>query len=189
LESHDYKDEEPGKGENVSVILKNCPFCSEPIEPEDAFCIHCGFPIKGTDEEQEAYKTRRWVKEDELDEMKRRVRQASNTMYGLAVLFFLAGLFYYGTAESYQNPGSILLINWIVSMVYIGLGLWSRTQPTAAIISGLIFYAIITVLTVIDNPASIISGIVLKIFIVILLINGMNSAYKAERIKKELQID
>jgi hypothetical protein len=184
---------EPGSGKqeesSFPPALTECPFCSEPIETADAFCIHCGFPVKGTEEEQQSYRTGRWVKEDELDEMKRRVRQASNTMFGLAVLFFLAGLYYFSMLKLYQNPGAILLINWIVSSVYIGLGLWSRSQPAAAIISGLIFYAIVTVLTFIDNPSSLLSGIILKIFIVILLINGMNSAYKAERIKKELQID
>lgn len=181
------KQEEPA----ASPDLTECPFCSEPIEPGDAFCTHCGFPVKGTDEEKQSYRSKRWVKEDELGEMKRRVRQASNTMFGLAILFFLAGLYYYGMFRLYQNPESILLINWIVSAVYIGLGLWSRTQPASAIVSGLILYAIVTVLSILDNPASLLSpvGLMLKLIIVALLINGMNSAYKAERIKKELLID
>jgi hypothetical protein len=187
IEPESDKQEEPASPPD----LTECPFCAEPIEPGDAFCTHCGFPIMGSDEEQRAYRTKRWVKEDELGEMKRRVRQASNTMFGLAVLFFLAGLYYYGMLRLYQNPGSILLINWIVAAVYIGLGLWSRTQPAAAIVSGLIFYAIVTVLSIIDNPDSLLSivGLVLKLIIIALLINGMNSAYKAERIKKELLID
>jgi hypothetical protein len=170
-------------------LVLNCAYCSEPIEPGDAFCIHCGFPLQGTEEEQRSFRTGRMLKEDELDEMKRKVRSAYITIFALSGLFFLAGIYYFASLEPYQNPGAVLLVNWIVCFVYIGLGLWCRTQPVSAIISGLIFYAIITVLNAIESPSTLVSGIILKVIILGFLITGLNSAYKAQQIKKELQID
>jgi hypothetical protein len=167
---------------------KPCPFCEETVIAGDAFCQHCGYPLKGTEEEQNTFRTERLLKEGKLVDIDTKVRTASIIMYVLAGLYLLFGIVTFPFVAEEDSPGAVLLINLIVSGLYAGLGYWCRAQPVPAIISGLILYAVVTVLNAVIDPSTLLKGIIIKIFIIAFLIKGLISAYEAQRIKKELHI-
>lgn len=174
--------------ENQEITEAFCPSCKEPVGPGDAFCQSCGYPLKGSEDEQRSFSTDRLIKEDKLEEMEKKVRSASNTMYILAGLFVLFGIVYFGMADESDNRGVVLLINFIVAGIYVGLGYWSRLQPLPAILAGLILYTVVTILNAMSDPNMIWRGILVKILVFVFLIKGLTSAYQAQRIKKELNI-
>jgi len=73
-------------------------------------------------------------------------------------------------------------------VIFLGLGFWCKKQPLGAIISALILYIMVQLIAIIQNPLNIISGIIVKVIIIIYLIKGMNSALQAQKIKKELNL-
>lgn len=166
----------------------NCPVCYGKVHTDDAFCEYCGYPLKGSIEEQNFFRSHRLIKEDKLEDMERKVRTASTTLYILAGLSVIGGIILAARAEPGGSPGAILLVCIILSSIYIGLGYWCRVQPIPAIICGLILYVTVTIINIMMDSSMAWKSIVINILVIAFLVNGLYSAYEAQRIKKELHI-
>jgi hypothetical protein len=68
--------------------------------------------------------------------------------------------------------------------VFIGLAIWTKYKPFAALLTALIIFIAIWIVGAIFNPASIFSGIIIKIIVIVLLILGIRNAREAESLKK-----
>jgi hypothetical protein len=68
--------------------------------------------------------------------------------------------------------------------VFVGLALWTKYKPFAALLTALLFFIGIWVLGAILDPASIFQGIVVKIIVIVLLILGIRNAKEAEELRK-----
>lgn len=165
-----------------------CGSCYAKVNDADAFCDKCGFPLKGTEEEQQNFINDRTTKEIDLEDYNKKIKTAGTALYWIAAVCALSGLILYGTGPQEQKI-PLLVINLILALLFVGLGAWSRKKPFAAIISGAALYAIILVVNAIDNPLSIVQGIIMKIFIIGAFIKGIKSAIEADKVKKELNID
>jgi hypothetical protein len=82
----------------------------------------------------------------------------------------------------------VLTTNLVLAAIYLGLALWSKKQAVAAILSGLILFSVIQVVNMIVDPSTIVKGIIVKVAVIIYLIKGVQSAFDAQKIKKELNL-
>jgi len=182
--------EELNTTENVA-----CPICNTTARQADAFCGKCGYPLKGEKQEQENFKQTQYQLEANLSMANHQIRKGGLTLYILSGITFLAGIILGFIAEpdfvermfdAPQVPLGIVLL--ILSAAYLGLGLWSRQRPFAALLIALILYCTLLLMDIVADPASIIKGIIWKVIIIVALVRGTTGGYKAEKIKKELHL-
>jgi hypothetical protein len=163
----------------------NCSACFKQINTDDAFCDACGYPLKGTEEEQNQFIAIRNTKEIDLEAAHKKIREAGKGLYWVAGLTLVSGLIYFFINKS----GPLLLVNLILATIFYCLGIWSKSKPLAAIISGLSLYAITIILNAIADPLSILKGIIFKVVIIGLFIKAIKSAIDADKLKKELNVE
>jgi hypothetical protein len=178
--------------ENITsntAALNLCEGCFNPINLEDAFCDSCGYPLKGSEMEQKTFILTKNNNEINLAESQKTIKTAGNTLYWIAGGTVLWGIISYFSAADEETKTTVLIVNLILAMLYIGLGVCSKHKPFAAIVSGFSLYTIILILNAIAEPATLARGIVIKIIFIVYFIKGIKSAIEAERIKKELNIE
>lgn len=166
-------------------LTKRCDSCLKNIENDDVYCTNCGYPIQGTEIEQKDFIANNEVVDINLADYNKKIRTAGNSLYYLAGIFFFWGVLSYFTTKDSPTAFGYLLISLILAIIFLVLGGYSRKKPLACIISGLCLYIILQVLNAIDNPATILSGIIVKIIIIGYMIKGIKSAIELEKFKKE----
>jgi len=166
-----------------------CGACYKRVNDTDAFCDDCGYPLKGSEKDQDYFIAVRNAKEIDLEAANKAVKKAGNILYWIAGATFLSGLLFYFAGKDQAGQVDLLIVNLILTGLYAGLAVWSQKKPLAAIISGAALYAIIFLLNAVTNPASIATGIIFKIFFIGCFIKGIKSAIDAEKIKKELNVE
>jgi hypothetical protein len=72
----------------------------------------------------------------------------------------------------------------VFAAVFVGLAIWTKYKPFAALLTAMIFFAGIWVLGAVLNPATIFEGLAIKIIVIVLLILGIRNAKEAEELKK-----
>jgi ribosomal protein L37E len=162
-----------------------CRSCSTTVFNHEAFCNTCGYPLQGTEDEQQSFMVNRVGQQIDLEEHDKQVKSASTTLFVLAGLTVLSGAFELFTNDNPSNATAIGIFYCIVVALFIGLGLWSRKKPTAAIISGLCLYIVMLLLAAIADPVNIVRGVIMKIVIIGYLIKGIKSSMEADRMIKE----
>lgn len=171
-----------------SLTITRCPSCGNLIAEQDQFCSKCRFPLTGSDEEQKQFLSKRSYQKSELKELSKKTKNAQTTLYVLAGLFFVIGVIYYFLNGQNDIAFVVLITNLILTAEFLALGGWSKSRPVASIISGLVLYVLVQILSSIDDPANIFKGIIIKVVIIVYLIKGLISAMEVERIKKEQNI-
>lgn len=162
-----------------------CDYCSGIISEHDQNCTNCGFPIKGSSEEQQKFiSLKGWMKH-EVKELRTKIENAQITFYVLSVLFLLVGVISYFTVKDKELSLNVLIENLILCTIFLALGGWAKSKPVICILSGLIFYIISQIIGVVGGYTGPLKGILIKGIIIIILIKGLVSALDAQRIKKE----
>ncbi|MBW4889504.1 hypothetical protein KXQ82_07250 [Mucilaginibacter sp. HMF5004] len=166
-----------------------CGACYHTINDADAFCDSCGYPVKGTLEQQQAFVDNKMVKEIDLEDYNAKIKNAGNKLFWVAGIFAISGFALYATGNNAEEKTNTLIGCLIISLIFVALGAWSRKKPLAALISGAALYGIVLILGAIENPLSIISGIIWKVIIIGAFIKGIKAAIEADKLKKELNIE
>ncbi|WP_121811839.1 zinc ribbon domain-containing protein [Mucilaginibacter kameinonensis] len=169
-------------------LTEKCAHCNADSKAEDTFCTQCGYPLKGTEAEQNKFISERQVEEIDMFTYNKTLRQASNTLYYLAGVFIFAGLIYFFIHKDEVDVVSVVITNIIMAAIFLVLGAYSKRKPLACLISGLSLYVIVQVLNAIIEPISIAQGIIIKIVIIGYMIKGIKSAMEIEKIRKENNI-
>ena len=167
-------------------VANSCVVCQKTTTPEDDFCQTCNYPIKGTEEEQQSFMDIRTIKELDLEEQGTKIKQVSNSLKVISVLTVLMGAVGYFTTDDPDEKLILVVFNLFLAVVYFSLGLWSVQKPRTAIIIGLTIFILVTILNTVVEPASIIRGIILKIFVVVSFVKGIRAVSESEKIRKEL---
>jgi predicted nucleic acid-binding Zn ribbon protein len=167
------------------ATLQHCDICYKDVPADDSFCQTCGYPLKGTEQEQKDFRLQHDFRNIDIASFGAKVKKASNALYYLSGIFVISGLIIYFSNQNAENAVGVLITNLILAMVFLALGGYSKKKPLACIISGLCLYAIIVILNAIVDPISIVRGIIFKIVVIGFLINGLKSALEIEKIKKE----
>lgn len=169
----------------IAQPKETCASCFNEIVNDDTFCANCGYPIKGSEDEQRKFIGENEVKGIYYKEYNDKVARAGNSLYYLAGFSMLGAIISFFTKQDDPNVLAYTLPSLILAILFLILGGYSRKKPLACIVSGLVLYIIVQILLIIDNPANVASGIFFKIVIIGYLINGIKSALELEKFKKE----
>jgi len=163
-----------------------CNSCFTKVEMEDQFCNHCGYPLKGTEQEKANFKATPVAHALNRRDYEKRLQNATNTLYYLTGVFVLGGMILFFQNKDESDVLRYVLPNLILAIVFLVLGGYTHKKPLACIISGFVLYIIIQILTIISYPESFVSPIVIIVKIVIIgyLVKGIKSAIEVDRMKE-----
>src|SRR5690606_15158409 len=154
------------------IAPRVCSECNSEMQLEQKFCNDCGYPEGGTTQEQSGFHARQVMKKRGHSEASSTIKKGRNTLFVISAIAFLSGLYYFFKLDD----SSVLIVNTVLSISYLCLGFWSQKRPLVALILGLMVYLTTLVLTGLIEPETIYKGILLKIFILVYLGKGINSA-------------
>ncbi len=165
-----------------------CPICRLEVDADEAFCNHCGFPLKGTEQQQRVFWLKRDTKKKRLAEADKKIRQASNTLFvvGGITFFFSLGIYLWGYYGSYNGDVSLFLSGAILGLIFVALGFWCKVKPLPAILCGLSLYLLWQVINLVVSPSTFLNAYVYKLFVIGFLIVGLRAVFEGEKVKKEL---
>lgn len=172
-----------------TIPLAKCPVCRKEVAQEDVFCNNCGYPRKGSEQEQRKFLLKRNTQKSQLESADKKLWQATNTLF---IVGALIGVLALGNCFLSFTPlrgnYSQLISQLALSFTFIGLGFWCKKKPFPAILSGFSLYLLVQILYSITDPAFIFNWIVLKLFIIGFLANGIRAVLVAEKVKKEMNM-
>ncbi|MDY8136864.1 zinc ribbon domain-containing protein [Aquimarina sp. 2201CG5-10] len=158
--------------EEITIQNVSCSQCSTEMTLETKFCTNCGYPQNGNEKEKAVFHANRVMKNSQIKDDEKRIKSARNTLYWMAGLSFAFGLIlFFRTQDTIE-----LIVQTIVSGIYLLLAYWSQQKPFAAILSGLLLYLTIIAILAIVDPFTIFSGIIFKVIIIAFLVKGVYSA-------------
>jgi len=162
--------------------LSACENCQTLNSTQQKFCTQCSFPIGGTDEERQIFRStitsRKWL----LNEAESRVRSAKTIIYVLAGIFILFGLYRGFGQDSFPD----MVVNIVLAIVFLIFAAWAEKNPFGAILTAFILYLTVQVVNAFVEPSTIFSGIILKVIFIGAFIKGIRSAQEAKEYMKEL---
>jgi hypothetical protein len=160
--------------ENSVIPRMKCYCCKSDCNESDSFCGTCGYPLKGTQEEQKKFSVNYSANRYEKEIILKQVRDARIVLFVIAAFTVIQGFIQYYK----QASGMLLIISLIMAGIYTGLAFWARYKAFAAIFTGLLIYLSIIILNAVFVPMSILSGIILKIIFIGAFIKASYGAYK-----------
>jgi len=172
----------------MSDSTNTCQCCSSVYQETDVNCLQCGYPLQGTVQQQQNFISERGVKEIELSDLSGKVNAARKSLFIIAGVDAVFGLIMYFGAKGQEDALPNLIAEMLIVSIFVALGLWARKKARPALITGLVVYVSLHLLNAVFEPMSIISGILLKIFIVIYLIKGIKAVSEADQLRKELNL-
>ncbi len=103
-------------------------------------------------------------------------------------IYILAGaIFLIGMYQGFASDDIVTMIaNAVIAIVFVVLAQLANKNPFGALLQRGIIYAGLQVLNAIADPATIFSGVLWKILIVIALVNGIRAAKEAQDLMDEL---
>ena len=166
----------------------NCTNCNDPVQNTDVFCSSCGFPMNGSEEEKANFNYKTGYKELQLQDNQKGIRKGTNSLYVVAAVLAVYGFVYFLVEKKREVALNILINSLSLAVIFLLLAFWSIKKPIAALISGLTLFSALQLLILIQEPANIFKGIILKIFVFVYLIKGLQSAFEAQKINKEIKV-
>ena len=166
----------------------HCAACYKAVADIDVYCTNCGYPLKGQEQEQNDFILKKEIAGIDIASYNKRLKAAANSLYYLAGLFMVIGIIVVFFKKDDPDVLGLAIPELILAVVFLALGGYTHKKPLACIISGLSLYIIVLVVNAIDNPSTIVSGVLLKIVIIGYLVKGIRSAIEIEKIKKENNI-
>ncbi|HYC40576.1 MAG TPA: hypothetical protein VEB63_08810 [Chitinophagaceae bacterium] len=124
------------------------------------------------------------VKQLEMQGHESGVRKARNALYVTAALLFISELI---TAAISDIPVTVELVAIAVveAGIFVGLALWTKTRPYAAILAGLALFIGLWILAIaIAGLQGAVGGIIVRIIIISYLVSAIKPAKAWEALKK-----
>lgn len=153
---------------SAPIVPSHCGYCAKPWNWQlDKFCALCGFPQHGTDQERSNFIYDRGLEKGNKTVADEQVRKARHALLIVAALnmipYLIAG-------------GAVLIVTGLViSCMFLGLAFWTKHKPLPAIITALSLYGLLILLAAIEEPASLFSGIILKVIVISALIYALRA--------------
>jgi len=164
--------------ENTASLTCKC--CKTNVSDIDTFCPSCGFPLKGTSEEQGKFIGRYIMTKDDPFALNKEVKNARTTLGVVTGLMVLSGIIF--MAIDPGGEGKLLLMVYLVVAAIFGfLTWWSTKNPFGALLTGLILYISLLIIGAVGEPESIVKGIIVKVLIIGYLVKGVMSSSKARQ--------
>lgn len=163
-----------------SVVCENCKASND---WQKKFCSQCSFPIGGNEDEQRSFRLIVSSRKRLLDDAKNKIKSAKTIIYVLAGIFVVFGLITGFAQDDYYT----MVVNLVLSLVFLILAAWSEKNPFGAILTAFIIYVTVHITNAFADPATIAQGIIIKIFFIAAFVKGIRSAQEAQAYLKELE--
>ena len=160
-----------------------CENCSTENPGERKFCSQCSFPIRGSEDEQRSFRLLISSRRRLLSDAQDKIKSAKYTIYILAGIFFVVA----GLAGLANDDIPTLVVNLCLCLLYLIFAAWCTKNPFGAILTAFIVYITILVVNFFVDPATIVSGIIIKIFVIAAFIKGIRSAQEGQGYLRELE--
>jgi hypothetical protein len=170
----------------MEVSLQTCENCKHSFEQSKSSCPSCGFPVTGSEAQKERFYHEIEANKLHLKKLQDEIFYARVSLWIIALSSFLSSLLYYFFHSDAPDALFILIVNTLVSAIFMLLGFYAAERPFSALIAGLVIYGSLIVYRLIDQQNDMYFGIILKIAIVLYLIKGISSTREAEDLKKEI---
>ncbi|MEP2937531.1 MAG: hypothetical protein ABJM06_09360 [Gilvibacter sp.] len=154
-----------------------CTNCEEPIMGKPKFCVNCGFPENGTEQEKSKFIAEKAILKSKQKEAPKRIKSARNTLFIVGGWQMLSSLVIFFL----QDDMIELIAGAVVFVIFLLLGFWSQKKPLIALILGLLVYLTLIGLGAIGDPSSLAKGIIIKVVIIAFLAKGINSALELRK--------
>lgn len=180
----------------------SCPHCAASNPLDAAFCESCGKALPSvapagprvvTAESAPATSAARAMIEDDL---RKQMKKASTALLIVAVLQAAFGpvalMVMKAKAEKDAGPGAVMEIEPIsyvivfgLAIAFFGLWLWSRVNPFAAAIVGLVLFVSVHLLDAVADPAQLARGILVKIIVIVMLVQAIKAGLQHRKLREE----
>jgi cell division protein FtsW (lipid II flippase) len=165
------------------IVPQTCENCQANHENQQKFCSQCSFPIGGNEDEKRSFRLTVSSRKRLFSDAQDKIKSAKTIIYVLAALFVVFGLI----AGFAQDDFSTMVVNIVLSLVFLILAAWSKKNPFGAILTAFIIYITLHVTNAFIDPATIPQGIILKIFFIAAFVKGIRSAQEAQGYLNELE--
>ncbi len=182
--------------ESPSAVL-TCPKCAKANQPLMRFCELCGTPLQANVKAPVNRATAAAARIAATSTAKN-IRSARIALGVVAVVTLLFSLFMHirfsnQIAEARANPQMtvneavvsqqymLFTVNYLVVAIYVGLMFWTRKNPFAACLTGLVIYLTSILINAAIDPTTIVQGIIMKVIIIMALINGVKAGLAYRR--------
>ena len=173
------------RGQIIITDSTKCYVCkSTGLTQHDKFCPNCGFPQQGTQDEMKRFVYIINNKKQILEDHRKKINSARNVLYVLAGLNALISVL---LGFVFQKNIHVLISCGLSAVIYLALGLWSKKNPFAAILSGFFVYVTLQAIGVIINPASLLQGLFLKAGIISAFVYGYKAVKDSKVLEEELE--
>ncbi|TXH24624.1 MAG: zinc ribbon domain-containing protein [Cyclobacteriaceae bacterium] len=167
-------------GNPLSISCENCEAVNDSSKK---FCPQCSFPIGGTEDEKRSFRLIVSSRKRLLESANEKIKSAKYIIIAISAIVFLTGLY----QGFYGDDFVAMIVNLIISLVYLILLAWCTKNPFGAILTAFIIYATVIVINAFFEPASLFNGIIIKIFFIVAFIKGIQSAKEAQGYLMELE--
>lgn len=158
----------PTPSTSAANVPAHCGYCAKPWSWNmDKFCALCGFPQHGTDQERSDFIYDRGLEKGNKAVAEEQVRKARHALLIVAALNMVPYLF---TGEA-----AMIVTGLVISCIFLGLAIWTKHKPLPAIITALSLYGLLILVAAIEEPASLFSGIILKVIVISALIYALRA--------------
>jgi peptidoglycan/LPS O-acetylase OafA/YrhL len=133
------------------------------------------------------------LRKSEMEGLEMVVRKARNALFwagGLIVFWELLAMYRSGLGF---DPIDVILA-FVIGGIFIALAFWTKKKPYTAVVCGLIWFICIILLTIVTNGIAegssgvmkaIVSGIIIKVIILVNLIRPLGEAKALQQAMKE----
>ncbi len=160
-----------------------CENCSATHASDKKFCSDCSFPMQGTEAEKTSFRLTLGSRKRLLKDAEEKIKSARTMIYVAAGLFFVSGLITYAVSDDVGT----LLVNFVICLLYLILAAWSSRNAFGAILTAFTIYITVQVVNAFVDPATILSGIILKVILIAAFVKGIRSAIDARNLMRELE--
>lgn len=157
---------------SIKAEKTSCSNCSKSIKKNETFCGNCGFPENGSEQEKKKFNYSKKLKQNVLDDSKKKLKNVKIVLYIMAGINFIAGIYYL------TQPAAIaeVIASIFATCIFLGCAQWVNKKPLIAVLSAFGFWLLIQILTAILTPESLFQGLLLKFIIISIFIKGIKSA-------------
>lgn len=164
----------------ASVICSNCKI---PLYENDLFCGNCGYPERGDSNEKYKFNYNINLKKEAIEKAGKKLRNVKILLYVIAGINFLVGIYYLMNEVTFVDGiGSL-----IAAAIFVGFVFWVNKQPLTGILAAFIFWIVLQLSVVLDDPALLFRGLLLKIIFIAIFVRGISSAREVKKYSEQLK--
>jgi hypothetical protein len=173
------------------VTADICIHCTHINKPEYSFCTNCGYPLQDK-LLIDAYYKKLKERNELLFKAENTVQVARIILYVMAFFLLFGILFIFSESTVKYLVATLALI---ISALFFFLALWSRSNPLSAMLIAVIILITFSAINIFDKlkqsftTTQGVIGMLLCLALVVVVLKGVQAAYRVVLMKQELQMN